>query len=41
MCECDDRLHERLGINHDKSDQYETVYYYICQSCGEEWESKS
>lgn len=37
-CNCDDRQHECLGINHDRSDQYETVYYWICQSCGHEWE---
>jgi len=37
-CNCDERMHERLDINHDKSDEYETVYYWICQMCGHEWE---
>ena len=39
-CKCDDRLHERLDINCDKSDQYETIYYWICRGCGHKWEGQ-
>lgn len=37
-CNCDENAHERLDIHQDKSDQYETVYNWICQNCGHTWE---
>lgn len=37
MCNCGSSSHERLGIDWDRTDAFETVYYWICRSCGFEW----